>query len=153
MRHFGFQVLYSTKNHHVEVMSYVKSFASVICAVVTSDKYFLFNTLISSNIDILNGSKFRLDHGFKTVRATKIDRFQLKRIMALSHQQPYAFCALSGNHILKMNEIVNIVDQQYLKVCLKFKRFYENYSSFLKAAMTFGNDTSSNKRPTKCRNY
>jgi len=99
-------------------MGYIKSYASSICAVVTSDKYFLFNSLISSNIDILNGAKFRLDHQAKTVRATKIDRFQLKRLMGLSHQQPYAFAALTGNHILKMNEIISIVDPKYLQVNL-----------------------------------
>ena len=49
--------------------------------------------------------------------ATRIDRFLLKRSMSFSHQQPYAFMALTGNHILKLNEIISIVDPAFLKVC------------------------------------
>ena len=116
LRHFGFRVIYSTKNHHAEVVTYIKSFVNSISAIITSDKYFLFNSLISSNVDILDGSKFRIDHESGTVRATRIDRFHLKREMCFSHQQPLAFLALTGNHILKLNEIINIVDPAYLRV-------------------------------------
>ena len=118
LRHFGFRVIYSTKNHHAEVVTYIKSFVNSISAIITSDKYFLFNSLISSNVDILDGSKFRIDHESGTVRATRIDRFHLKREMCFSHQQPLAFLALTGNHILKLNEIINIVDPVYLRVSL-----------------------------------
>ena len=105
-------------------MTYIKSFVSNISAIVTSDKYYLFNTLISSNIDILDGAKFRIDHESGTVRATKIDRFHLKREMSFSHQQPFAFLALSGNHILKLNEIINIINPVFLRV-----RFLYNFVS------------------------
>ena len=97
-------------------MSYIKSYCSQIGAVVTSDKYFLFNPLISSNIDIISASRFRLDHESRTVRGMKVDRFQLKKVMELSHQQPQALVALAGNHILKLNEICNIVHPVYLRV-------------------------------------
>ena len=46
----------------------------------------------------------------------KVNRFLLKKEMELSHQQPQALVALAGNHILKLNDICNIVDPVYLRV-------------------------------------
>ena len=46
----------------------------------------------------------------------KVNRFLLKKEMELTHQQPQALVALAGNHILKLNDICNIVDPVYLRV-------------------------------------
>ena len=87
-----------------------------VTALVSSDKYFLFNSRVPGSLTFLWGSQFRLDRESGLIRCAKVCPAQLKKQMALKQPQAHALLALSGNHILTLSEIQAIVDSKYLKV-------------------------------------
>ena len=95
-----------------------------VTALVSSDKYFLFNSQVPNSVAFLWGTQFRLDRDSGLIRCSKVCPIQLKKKMGLKHPQAHALLALSGNHILTLSEIQAIVDSKYLKVNLRCIRGY-----------------------------